>query len=364
MGILTPGEQLNPTYTVERFLGEGAFAEVYRVQHKFLGRQAMKVMKNACEDPEEIESMLHEALVLSKIGHPNIIRVFDANVLKARDGLHGYFTMEFVPGGTLDRHWRSYGSSLMPVQEAVELIRQAASGLALAHSETPPIVHRDIKPQNLLVGFEGTGLRLRVSDFGLAKQVNPMTLLLSAKGTLGFKPPEAFDNLDSCASDVWALSTVLYLLLTDTMPYPELEDARFLRSKTSLATLRPPSIFNVRVDDVLDEIVLIGLSPTIEHRYSNAKYFLNALNSWMPAKEKQQSEISASTFGESSKAVSEHSQDKITAQRKIAEAMKASRQSGKLSQAADLLEEAISVDDSLSEDYGAILQTWRRGVLM
>jgi serine/threonine protein kinase len=207
MPRLTAGENVRSTYTVERFLGEGAFAEVYRVQHRFLGRQAMKVLKAPGAGSTEIEQMLGEALLLSRIGHPNIIRVFDANVLDIEGETYGFFTMEYVPGGSLDAFWRSYRDRLMPIAQAVDVIKQVCLGVAVAHAESPPIVHRDIKPQNILVGYDANGLRVRVADFGLAKRVNPLTLLVSSRGTLQFKAPESFDNHESPAADVWAIGT-------------------------------------------------------------------------------------------------------------------------------------------------------------
>jgi serine/threonine-protein kinase len=364
MAILSDGQQINQTYEVERFLGEGAFAEVYRVQHKFLGRQAMKVLKNTCDEASEVEELLQEALVLSRIGHPNIVRVFDANVVQSEAGIRGYFTMEFVPGGSLDRYWRSYGSRLMPVKEAVEIVRQAVMGLAVAHSEPIPIVHRDIKPQNLLVGFDGQGLRVRVSDFGLAKQVNPMTLLLSSKGTLGFKPPEAFYNQDSCASDVWALGTTLYLLLTDTMPFPELSDLSFFGSRKSLSPMRPADQFNALVDEDLNEVMRTALSPDPADRYPTAVELLKALNAWQPSDLKKQSESSKSSFTPPLKDQSKTHESKGSAEAKRAEAMRLSRVPGRLDHAADLLEEAIGEDPILRDDYLSLLLLWRRGVLM
>ena len=77
MGLLVEGQKLRGTYEVERYLGEGAFAEVYRVRHRFLGRQAMKVFKMTGMSLQETEAMLDEAILLSRLGHPNIVRVFD-----------------------------------------------------------------------------------------------------------------------------------------------------------------------------------------------------------------------------------------------------------------------------------------------
>ena len=176
MALLQDNQTID-TYEVERFLGEGAFAEVYRVKHRFLGRQAMKVFKRVGMTVPEIEDILGEAIMLSRIGHPNIVRVFDANVLETEKGLCGYFTMENVPGGSLEKFWHSHGTKLVPIQTTVDLIPpgvprpiRGAQGDASAHPW-------DIKPQNILVGYEADGLRARVSDFGLAKRVNPLTLL-------------------------------------------------------------------------------------------------------------------------------------------------------------------------------------------
>ena len=115
MQLLSEGAKIRDTYEVERFLGEGAFAEVYRVNHKFLGRQAMKVFKATSLDAEGVTKMLSEAILLSRIGHPNIVRVFDANTIETKNGTCGFFTMEYVPGGTLDKFWRSYGTKRIPV---------------------------------------------------------------------------------------------------------------------------------------------------------------------------------------------------------------------------------------------------------
>src|SRR5207249_11580348 len=102
-----------------------------------------------------------------------------------------------------------------------DIVRQVCQGLALAHSEKQPMVHRDIKPQNILVGYDDQGLRACLSDFGLAKFANPLKLLVSVRGTRCYKAPETLDDPmgDSCAGDVWALGATLYLILTEQSPY-------------------------------------------------------------------------------------------------------------------------------------------------
>jgi serine/threonine-protein kinase len=139
MPILNDDQLLRETYRVERLLGEGAFAEVYRVRHRFLGRQAMKIFKTPATSAVEVERGIAEAILLSSMRHPNVIELYDANVMDVDSKTYGYFTMTFMPGGTLERYWRSFGARLMPVEEAVNIVRQVCRGLALAHAHDPTL---------------------------------------------------------------------------------------------------------------------------------------------------------------------------------------------------------------------------------
>jgi len=366
MTLLQEGQTVRDTYTVERYLGEGAFAEVYRVQHRFLGKQAMKVFKTKGVSVEEIEAMLSEAILLSRIGHPNIIRVFDANTVDIDGSTYGFFTMEYVPGGTLDRYWQSYQNRMMPIEEAVAIIKQVSLGLAVAHAESPPIVHRDIKPQNILVGYDRSGMLVRVSDFGLAKRVNPMTLMVSAKGTLSFKPPESLKNHDSSSADIWAIGTTLYLLLTDRLPYPNLDNRDVDDAGRFLKELKPASFYNIKIDPILDGIVSRCLSREPEKRYKNAGELLQVLNRWKPTSPTVKISKSNSKKEESSKTVfANHSPiDEVLIRKRIDEAVRLSKVPGKLPIAADLLEEVINKDHSVREKYESQLKLWRKGMVM
>lgn len=366
MTLLKEGQRIRETYEVERFLGEGAFAEVYRVQHRFLGRQAMKVLKTPGMTVGEIEQMLGEALLLSRIGHPNIVRVFDANTLELPGGEFGFFTMEYVAGGSLDRFWRSYRDNLMPVEQAIEVMKQVCAGIAVAHAENPPVVHRDIKPQNILIGYDGMGLRVRVGDFGLAKRVNPLTLLVSARGTLSFKPPESFENQDSPAADVWALGTTLYLLLTDTLPFPELDDRDVMDAKRFVRPLRPASVYNIAVDSSLDSILSRCLTRNIDERYPNASALLDDLTRWSPGRPDISSSPTSSTGrGEGKSAMGMRSPtDAPIVHDMVRRALAMSKKPGSLMSAADLLEEAVNKAPELRDRYETQLRLWRRGICM
>ena len=368
MPLLEEGQKIRDTYEVERFLGEGAFAEVYRVRHRFLGRQAMKVFKRTGMTEVEVLDALNEAILLTHLKHPNIISVYDANVLEASKGTCGYFTMEHVPGGSLDKFWRSHGASLVPIETTIDIMRQVCRGLAVAHAEAPPVIHRDIKPQNILIGYEADGLRARVSDFGLAKKVNPLTLLATAAGTLAFKPPETFTlvRADSCAADVWALGVTLYLMLTDQLPFEIDPELGWSDKKAFEKSLESPSFWNVEIDGVLDKIVLRCLDMNSAKRYQTAKELLVALDSWKKPCSQKESQPHKGISSEMSKSVlGAHSPvDQEEAHRLVRAAMKKAKDEGRLFDAADIMEEAFNKSPSLRQKYANQVRLWRCGISM
>ncbi len=368
MPLLQEGDNIKDTYEVERFLGEGAFAEVYRVKHKFLGRQAMKLFKRVGMTQDEIEEMLGEAILLSRIGHPNIVRVFDANVFESPKGICGYFTMENVSGGSLDKFWRSYGATFVPIETTIDIMRQVCRGLAVAHEETPPIIHRDIKPQNILVGYEADGLRARVSDFGLAKKVNPMTLMATAAGTLGFKPPETFSKTkaDSCAADVWALGVTLYMMLTDKLPFDVDASLGWSNKKAFDKELEPPSYWNVEVDPKIEKIILQCLEMNATNRYQTAGDLLAALDRWQkPTLSKLPVPKKSDYLGESKSGLGFHSPIDEEKGIKLAKmAIKKAKDEGRLFEAADMMEEAFNKSPTLREKYAQQVRLWRCGISM
>lgn len=366
MPILKDGQKILETYEVERFLGEGAFAEVYRVKHRILNRLAMKVFKTVGMSLKEIEEMMSEAILLSKMEHRNIIRVFDANIAETKDGVIGFFTMEYVAGGSLDNFWYSFGDKFIPIETTMEIMRQVCRGLNVAHSENPPIVHRDIKPQNILIGYDDSGLRARVSDFGLAKRVNPLTLLASAAGTKIFKAPEVIRNQksDSCAGDVWALGCILYMLLTDRFPFKESEEMELIDISTFEEPVIVPSRLNTCVNPSLDKIVLKALDLNHNKRYQNAKSLLMDLDKWKPSSKRDtsKSELSSglnttkTAFGDYTSANEEE------AEKMSRKAIELSKYPNKLKDAADIMEEAFNKWPKLREKNEYQLKLWRRGI--
>ncbi|MBB6554393.1 serine/threonine-protein kinase [Nonomuraea rubra] len=342
MALLNSGDKVTDTLVIDRLLGEGAFAEVHRVRHAYLGLQAMKLFKRVAS-LEETDDMLGEARLLSTLGHANIVRLFDAGTVQTPEGLRGFFTMEYVPGGSLERLTTAYPRGV-PTDVAVDVMEQIAGGLAVAHEQDPPIVHRDVTLANVLVGYDGSVMRVRVSDFGLAKRADPFTLMASARGTLVFMAPEVLGNQGySCASDVWSVGTIAYLLLTNHFPYED--GVRFSSYSFSRFNrpLLPPSRYNDDVDPRLDEIVMATLELDPRNRPATAGVLAGALRGRRESGSRPSEE---------------------RARRLAAEALRLHRVPGELPRATELMEEAIDLWPPLREHHQPRVRLWRRGVVM
>ena len=220
----------------------------------------------------------------------------------------------------------------------------------------------------MLVGYDAAGIRVRVSDFGLAKRVNPLTLLASAKGTRAFKPPEVFRDAqsDSRAGDVWAVGTTAYLLLTDRLPYPDLADIASLDGRPFDRPVVPISRINLQADPLLDQIILRALALKPEDRYPTASEFLAALDAWSPRARAGAAHSAVSGGSDSSKsALGAHSPaDEEAARHMAAQAVRLAREAGKITEAADLMEEACNRWPGLRDQYEYQLRLWRRGIVM
>ncbi|AOS64580.1 serine/threonine-protein kinase [Actinoalloteichus hymeniacidonis] len=357
MTLLNPGDRVSDTLVVDRLLGEGAFAEVHRVQHEFLGWQAMKLFKRVASS-SETRAMLGEARLLSTLGHPNIVRLFEASTVVTPEGVRGFFTMEYVAGGSLERLATAHRPSV-PTELAAEVMTQIATGLAVAHIQDPPIVHRDITMANILVGYDDAGLRVRVSDFGLAKRADPFTQLASAQGTYAFMAPEVLRGDGySCAGDVWSVGTIGYLLLTDHLPFHDGE----MYSSFSLARfnkrLLPPSSYNETVDRALDEIVMSALEVDPGNRPSTARVLEEALRARREHRVRRPPENVADGAAPTGRPVDERATELAR------QALALSRVPGELDRAADLMEEAVSLSSRTRDRYLPALLLWRRGVVV
>ncbi|MCK4353229.1 AAA family ATPase [candidate division WOR-3 bacterium] len=281
--LLTAGEVIKDTYTVDCFVGAGAFAEVYRVKHKFLGLQALKVLKPDVFKREEQSNFISEATILSHITHPNVVRVFEANSFK-KDGKELFFiSMEYVSGETLFQMLKRKIRIVLPL--ALSLQRDICAGLSIAHRQEPPVIHRDIKPQNILLSYDTSTPIGKVSDFGVAKAVNPKTRMTDAAGTVTYLPPEGSWGFHTPASDVFSAGIVFYQMVTGIAPWTydftgvedDIDTMETAVLKARKQKPQKPSFINDQCDSQLDEIILKAIEDDQSQRFKDGTEFLGAL---------------------------------------------------------------------------------------
>jgi len=208
IGILLSGR-----YRVESKLGSGGMSTVYLAQDDTLERQvAVKIMHAEISDqPEQIERFRREALAVAQLSHPNIVTVIDAG----EDDGHPYIVFEYVAGETLKSRIERVGP--LPLDETAAYGIEIGRGLAAAHARG--LVHRDVKPQNVLIDGEG---RAKVTDFGIARNLESHGLTATGRvlGTTDYLSPEQAMGQDVDArSDIYSLGIVIYEMVTGEVPF-------------------------------------------------------------------------------------------------------------------------------------------------
>ena len=284
-GTLVRNQVVDDTYQILFYIGEGAFGEVYRVHHKYLGVQVLKLFKEV-DDKIEMSGLLDEARILSEIVHPNIVRVFECNSFFLNKKLRYFMTMGFVSGESLTQLLARRIS--LNAKEAVAIMLDVLSGLSFVHSMDPAIVHRDINTDNILLSYEQDKICGMLSDFGLSQKFDLKSSLPKAAGRYAYMAPETFWGVHVLSSDVFSSAVVLYRSMTGFYPWQyESEwmgsDIEDIVTYISLARKRAPravSFYNETSDDILDAIILKGLSVDLQYRYRSANDFFGALNFW------------------------------------------------------------------------------------
>jgi serine/threonine-protein kinase len=267
------GRILDGRYRLGSLLGVGGMARVYLASDRVLERQvAVKVLRSSdAQDPLFVERFRREARAAARLSHPNIVAVFDSG----SDGGLPYLVMEYVPGESLAQLLVSQGR-LTP-RRAVELAIQVCAALAAAHAQG--LVHRDVKPANVLVSPDG---QVKVTDFGIVKASAATTLTGTGTvlGTAAYLSPEqAQGHPVDARSDLYGLGCVLYELLCGSPPFGSGAD----RSPVAVATRHvsepppPPSARNPQVDPALDQVVLTALAKNPAQRYQSAIDMQDAL---------------------------------------------------------------------------------------
>src|SRR5215216_4818094 len=269
------GRILDGRYRLGSLLGVGGMARVYLASDWVLERQvAVKVLSPPfAQDPVFVERFRREARAAARVSHPNIVAVFDSG----SDAGQHYLVMEYVAGQSLAELLARQGR-LVP-RRAAELAIQVCGALAAAHAQG--LVHRDVKPANVLVGDDG---QVKVTDFGIVKAAAATTLTGTGTvlGTAAYLSPEqAQGHPVDARSDLYSLGCVLYELLCGSPPFGSWAD----RSAVAIATRHvseppePPSLRNPQVDPALDQVVLTALAKEPARRYQSADERHQALQS-------------------------------------------------------------------------------------
>ncbi len=251
-------------YELGDAIGHGGMADVYLAHDRLLDRDvAVKVLAEAfASDPTNVERFRREAQSAAALNHPHIVAVYDWG---EEDGT-SYIVMEYVAGQTLRDIIQSY-APLAPM-EAARLTAEIADALSFAHAHG--VVHRDVKPGNVLVTPQG---KVKVTDFGIARAESgePLTKTGAVLGTATYFSPEQAQGfaLDG-RSDVYALGVVLYELLTGTAPFIAASPVS-VAYKHVRETPAPPSSVEPDVPGAMDRIVLTAMAKDVDERYQSAQ---------------------------------------------------------------------------------------------
>jgi eukaryotic-like serine/threonine-protein kinase len=269
MSVVESGTLVDGRYRVVSRLGSGGMADVYLAQDTLLGRQvALKLLhRRFAQDQEFVERFRREASSAAGLSHPNVVAVFDRGEW---DGTY-YIAMEYLPGRSLKAVVREHGP-LSP-GDAIDIAVQILLALRFAHRRG--IIHRDIKPHNVILDEEG---RAKVTDFGIARAgASDMTMTGSIMGTVQYLSPEqAQGHPVTEASDIYAVGVVLYELLTGSVPF-EGESAVTIALKQVSVLPTPPSRLNPQVSAALDAVVMRALAKDPVARFAGADELIAAL---------------------------------------------------------------------------------------
>src|SRR3989475_2307385 len=268
-------EVLGERYQLGDPIGRGGMATIYRGQDTRMDRVvAVKVLREVYStDPKFVTRFQREAKAASALQHPNIVQVYDYG---QTDGNY-FIVMELIEGTDLRRYLRSRG--VLDIDRAVIIAHDIALGLGAAHRRG--IVHRDVKPQNVLVGRDGS---IKLTDFGIAsvyKDINDERLTTSGMtlGTVQYYPPEqAQGDIVSPAADVYSLCIVMYEMLTGRPPFDG-DTPVTVAMQHIQDTPTPPSQLNPNIPLALEDIILRCLEKVPEMRYRDGSTLAHALES-------------------------------------------------------------------------------------
>ena len=260
--MLQKGTILAGRYEILEHIGSGGMADVYKARcHKLNRYVAIKVLRREyCDNESFVRKFTVEAQSTAGLIHPNIVNIYDAG---NEEGIH-YIVMELAEGMTLKRYIRRYGR--LSARETVDFAIQIASGLQAAHEHH--IIHRDIKPQNILVSDSGT---IKVTDFGIARAATgDDTISSSAMGSVRYLSPEqARGGYADERSDIYSLGITIYEMATGKVPFDG-ENTVAIALMHLRDEITPPRCYFPDIPSSLEKIILKCTMKQPEQRYQSA----------------------------------------------------------------------------------------------
>ena len=262
--MLSKGQKINNRYEIVKSIGEGGMANVYLANDKILDRKvAVKVLRgDLSSDDKFIRRFQREALSVSNLSHPNIVEVYDVG---EEDGEY-YIVMEYIEGKTLKQLLKKRES--LTLTEVIDIMTQLTDGISHAHESY--IIHRDIKPQNIMIQDDG---RIKITDFGIAMALNAtqLTQTNSVMGSVHYLPPEQASGKGATVkSDIYSMGILMYELLTGTVPFKgdnAVEIAlKHMKDKIPSIRKQDPSI-----PQSVENILLKATAKNPRNRYDTAK---------------------------------------------------------------------------------------------
>ena len=260
--MIAKGQKINDRYEIEGLIGEGGMANVYLASDTILDRKvAVKVLRgDLAGDEKFVRRFQREALAASSLSHPNIVEIYDVG----EDDGNFYIVMEYIEGKTLKQLIKKRG--VLSIPETIDIMLQLLDALQVAHDSY--IIHRDIKPQNIMIKESGL---VKITDFGIAMALNSVELTQtnSVMGSVHYLPPEQASGKGSTIrSDIYSLGILMFEMLTGKMPYKG-DSAVEIALKHMKEPMPSARELNPVVPQSIENIILKAAAKNPKNRYKN-----------------------------------------------------------------------------------------------
>lgn len=261
--MIIKGQKINDRYEIIRSIGEGGMANVYLAHDIILNRDvAVKILRgDLANDEKFVRRFQREAISASSLNHPNIVEMYDVG---EDDGKY-FIVMEYIEGKTLKSLIKRRGALTLP--EVIDIMLQLTSGIAHAHESY--IIHRDIKPQNVMILEDGT---VKITDFGIAMALNSneLTQTNSVMGSVHYLPPEQANGTGATIkSDIYSLGILMFELLTGKLPFKG-ENAVEIAIKQMRDSIPSVVEMNEDIPQSIENVILRACAKNPKNRYNSA----------------------------------------------------------------------------------------------